>query len=49
MLTRRKSSEIIEPEIVKKVKLSESNLKTYIKNKETRKILEVYSYFNYLG
>lgn len=34
---------MIEPEIVKKVKTSESNLKTYVKNKETRKVLEVIS------
>ncbi|XP_001347224.1 Nucleolar RNA helicase II (macronuclear) [Paramecium tetraurelia strain d4-2] len=41
MLTRRKSSELIEPEIVKKVKgIDESNLKAYIKNKQTRKVLE---------
>lgn len=42
MLTRRKSSELIEPEIVKKIKgIEESNLKVYIKNKQTRKVLEV--------
>ncbi|CAK90580.1 unnamed protein product (macronuclear) [Paramecium tetraurelia] len=41
MLTRRKSSELIEPEIVKKIKGNdESNLKVFIKNKQTRKVLE---------
>lgn len=42
MLTRRRSSEVFEPEVVKKVKTgSDSNLKEYVKSKKTRQILSV--------
>ncbi|CAD8049607.1 unnamed protein product [Paramecium primaurelia] len=47
MLTRRKSSELLEPEILKKIKGNEeSNLKAYIKNKQTRKVLESRGFTN---